>query len=393
MLLHFILLVNDNVTHRQPTRSLRKPPTVHFPSHRYSAARKTLYCTFMNTVFATALRPSIIITCVAGLWAWGVYAFRSMVSDETLAFIDSGDDSTGSTTITFSSNSSTEENIAYFLQNLDRMAGLTALVQGYMSFMLVFFALQSLVLWSRTYAEMRSLAVQLENLGLFFSNFTMERVSSSSSSSSSTNTTKASTGNLDEVTVMPSNGDVDDDVEAKTNTAAEASKSIVTTTRKAKWTMYRYLNLLHFFLYAANVSSSNSTRSILSRSSASRTFTKLLPQVEFLLSDFKNILTRQLVRVGLLEQREKEIIDDSQFPIATINSWISNLIWDRGQFLAPRLGTSQCRLSFVVVVVVIIITITFSTLATLIPLPRVCYVQPDCAYSRCCPKSTAVPPT
>ena len=125
-----------------------------------------------------------------------------------------------------------------------------------MSFMLVFFALQSLVLWSRTYAEMRSLGVQLENLGLFFSNFTMESVTSSINSTTSSSSSSSSS-HPDQVTVVSTNadGDLNEDVEAKTSTttASEAKKSMVTTTRKAKWTMYRYLNLLHFFLYAANV--------------------------------------------------------------------------------------------------------------------------------------------
>ena len=100
--------------------------------HRYEASRKTLYCTFLNTVFATALRPSVIITCVAGLWAWGVYVLRSMVSDETLVYIDNdrhSDSSFGDSVVVQFDNDTAEESIAYFLQNLDRMAGLTALVQ------------------------------------------------------------------------------------------------------------------------------------------------------------------------------------------------------------------------------------------------------------------------
>jgi hypothetical protein len=139
--------------------------------------------------------------------------------------------------------------------------------------------------------------------------------------------------------------------------------------------MYRYLNLLHFFIYASNV--------------------------EFLLSDFKSILTRQLCRVracvgawlfcarlgvcvcyacgcwcvdatkttttittttaetttttttttattattttsthtqvGLLEQHEKELLDDSQFPLATLFSWTADVVTDRSQWVCPRL--------------------------------------------------------
>ena len=250
-----------------PAEMAKLPEPKNELSVQYDSTRKGLYCTFMNTVFATALRPSVIITCIAGLWSWGVYAFRSMVSDDALAYIDADreTDNSFSLEVQVNFNSSVEENIAYFLQNLDRMASLTALVQSYMSFMLVFYALQSLVLWNRTYAQMRGLGVQFEKMALFF-------------------------GSLNR----------DDDEQC----------------RRVKFKVYRYLNLLHFFMYASNV--------------------------EFLMSDFKNILTRQLVRVGLMEQREKEIIDDSMFPLAAINSWITAIYWNRSTWLAPR--TARLRL-------------------------------------------------
>lgn len=41
----------------------------------------------------------MIIMCVAGLWSWGVYAFRSMVDDETLEYIDNDRDTDNSFSI------------------------------------------------------------------------------------------------------------------------------------------------------------------------------------------------------------------------------------------------------------------------------------------------------
>ena len=55
-----------------------------------------------------------------------------MVSDEALAYIDDDRDSDNSfeDLVQVAFNSTTEQNIAYFLQNLDRLAGLTAQIKA-----------------------------------------------------------------------------------------------------------------------------------------------------------------------------------------------------------------------------------------------------------------------
>ena len=92
----------------------------------YDAGRKVLYTTFRGTSFQAALRPAIVVTCFAGLWCWMILLLEQLSADNP-QLLDS------------------------FLEHCDVLSTLNNSLRTYVSFMFVFYAINSLQLWAKIF--------------------------------------------------------------------------------------------------------------------------------------------------------------------------------------------------------------------------------------------------
>ena len=92
----------------------------------YDSGRRVLYTTFRGTSFQKALRPAIVWTCFAGLWCWMVLLLEDLSAENP-------------------------EWLENFLRHCAALSTLNSSLRTYVSFMFVFYAINSLQLWAKIF--------------------------------------------------------------------------------------------------------------------------------------------------------------------------------------------------------------------------------------------------
>ncbi len=85
-----------------------------------------LYTTFRGTSFQLALRPAIVYTCLAGLWCWVILLLEALSENDP-------------------------QLLSSFLEHCNALSTLIDSLKTYVSFMFVFYAVNSLTLWARVF--------------------------------------------------------------------------------------------------------------------------------------------------------------------------------------------------------------------------------------------------
>lgn len=197
------------------------PKPKQFVRMEYGNGRRVLYCTFKGTACERAMQPSIIIACFAGLWVWLFDVLNEELQESLSLQLNRSSLDTNSSfsnysvfvnmtnnTNTTSLDSDLASTISLYrlaMAQLQAVSKLSAMIRPYVSYMVVFYAMQSLTLWRSVFVKVHEIQLSITDCGLQFAGFL--------------------------------------------NSLPSVTRGDKKAMRKLKFDVYRYLNVLHFFSY------------------------------------------------------------------------------------------------------------------------------------------------